>query len=364
MNKHLVLSLLALVGLAPLAFADMPGTDAQSPAPQTFQAAQPRLEAHFQSLVSEGFTGAVILAQDGEIIWSGTAGLADPSQGRTIDLHTQFDIASVTKTLTGMMAADLIAQGVLSADTRLGEVFDDAPEPFASITVHQILTHSAGLVDVVGEDQEILSPAEQRARLYQTELMYAPGEGYRYSNLGYSLAAQIIEAMTGQAYDALLQDYLAPVEGRTIGYQSVYESRQAIVFEDGETLASVSWGGPQPGWNLIGNGGLASSAHALMAWRLAYESGRIVSEDAVRIAHQPYQAEDAQGRSHYGYGLVVEDSPALGRIYWHNGGARRFNSHWRSYADQGVTIVVLANQWEVSADRMVANLSGAYFQAR
>ena len=360
MNKQVVFSVLAVVGLAPVAFGLEPDADPQ-PRPQLrFEAVQPRLQAQFEALVQQGFTGAVILALDGEIIWSGSAGLADPDHGRLIDIDTQFDIASVTKSLTGMMASDFIARGVLSQDTRLGDVFEDASEPFASITLHQLLTHSAGLVDVVGEDEEQLSPAEQRARLYQTELLYQPGEGYRYSNLGYSLTAQILEAVSGQSYDALLQSYLAQADVEGIGYGSVYDRDSAIVFEDGEALDEVSWGGSQPGWNLIGDGGLASSARALMAWRLAYQSARIVSADAVAMAHQPYQAEDVQGRSYYGYGMVVEDSPSLGRIYWHNGGARRFSSHWRSYENQGITIVALANQWEVSADQMVFSLEACF----
>lgn len=361
MNNHIALSVLAQVALAPIAFGVQPSPDTPLSSAQRFEAVQPRLQARFEALVGEGFSGAVLLALDGEIIWTGAAGLADPAQGRAIDLETQFDIASITKSLTGMMAADLIMHGVLSPETRLGDVFDDAPEPFASLTVHQMLTHSAGLVDVVGEDAEQLSPAEQRARLYQTELMYAPGEGYRYSNLGYSLTAQILEAVSGQSYEALIEVYLARAGLDGIGYGSVYDPQRAIRFEDGASLADASWGGPQAGWNLIGDGGLVASAQDLMAWRLAYQSATIVSADVFAVAHHPYQAEDPQGRSHYGYGLVVEDSPILGRIYWHNGGARRFSSHWRSYADQGVTIVALANQWEVSADQMVFSLSEVFF---
>lgn len=361
MNKHIALSLLALVGLAPVALGVQPASATPTHTTLRFDAVQPRLQAQFDALVEAGFTGAVLLAQDGDIIWSGVAGLADPAQARAIDLETQFDIASVTKSLTGMMAADLMAQGVLSPLTRLGDVFADAPEPFASLTLHQMLTHSAGLVDVVGEDAEALSPAEQRARLYQTELMFAPGEGYRYSNLGYSLTAQILEAVSGQSYEALLEDYLARAGLDGIGYGSVYHPERAIRFEDGASLSDVSWGGPDAGWNLIGDGGLVASVQDLMGWALAYQSAVIVSADAYAIAHQPYQAEDPEGRSHYGYGLVVEDSPTLGRIYWHNGGARRFSSHWRTYADQGVTLIALTNQWDVSADQMVFRLSDAYF---
>jgi CubicO group peptidase (beta-lactamase class C family) len=364
MIKNLILSLTALAGLPAVAVGADLGTDVQTRPHAQFESVQARLQTQFEALVEDGFTGAVIVAFQGEIIWSEAAGLADPAQGRPIDLHTQFDIASITKTLTGMVAADLIEQGVLAPDTRFGDVFEDAPAPFDGLTVHQLLTHSAGLVDGVGDDAEAIDAETQRARLYQTELRFEPGEGYGYSNLGYSLVAQMLEALTGQDYEALLSSYLARAGLTATGYAEAADRDQMIIFEDGQALDDASWGGHPPGWNLIGNGGLASSAHELMAWRLAYAAGELTTPDAVARAHQPYQAEDEVGRSYYGYGLVVEDHAERGRIYWHNGGSRRFNSHWRSYADEGLTLVALSNQWEVTADRVEQRLSAAWFEAR
>lgn len=364
MIKNLILSLTALAGLPSVAVCAETAPDVQTRPQVQFEAVQTRLQAQFEALVEDGFTGVVILALDGETIWSGTSGLADPAQGRQIDLDTQFDIASVTKTLTGMIAADLIEQGLLAPDTRFGDVFGDAPAPFDGLTLHQLLTHSAGLVDVVGEDAEALDAETQRARLYQTELRFEPGQGYFYSNLGYSLVAQMLEAVTGQSYEALLMAYLARAGIDSTGYALAADRDQMIIFEDGVALDEASWGGHPPGWTLIGNGGLASSARELMAWRLAYQAGELTAPEAVARAHQPYQAEDQAGRSYYGYGLVVEDDPERGRIYWHNGGSRRFNAHWRSYADDGLTLVALSNQWEVTADQVEQHLSAVWFDAR
>lgn len=364
MNKQMILSLLALAGWPSVAVCAETAPDVPPRPHVQFESVQARLQSQFDALVEDGFTGAVILALHGEVIWSGTAGLADPAQGRPIDLNTQFDIASITKSLTGMIASDLIEQGVLTPETRFGDVFGDAPAPFDGLTVHQLLTHSAGLVDVVGEDAEALDAETQRARLYQTDLRFEPGQGYFYSNLGYSLVAQMLEAVTGQSYEALLRSYLARAGLHSTGYALAADHDHMIVFEDGAALDEASWGGHPPGWTLIGNGGLASSASELMAWSLAYEAGRLTAPEAVARAHQPYQAEDEAGRSHYGYGLVVEDDPERGRIYWHNGGSRRFNAHWRSYADEGLTLVALSNQWEVTADQVEQRLSAVWFEAR
>lgn len=320
------------------------------------------VQAAFDGLVEQGFTGVAIIAHNDQVLWQAAYGRQNANLDMPITADTQFDMASITKSITGMMAADLIARGNLSADQTLGAVFEDAPAPFAEITLHQLLTHSAGLVDIVGRDHEQLSAAEQRARLYQTELLFEPGHGYRYSNVGYSLVAHMLEAVTGQSYDALVHAYLSPVGANATGYQSALQASRRVVFADGVSLEDASWGGPQASYNLIGNGGLVTTAHDLLAWRLAYQSGTLTHPQAVTLAQTPHQAEDDAGRSHYGYGLVVETDPELGTVYWHNGGARRFNAHWRSYSDQGVTLIVLSNQWDVSADTMVMTLTRALFE--
>lgn len=320
------------------------------------------VQSAFEALLQQGFTGVAMIAHDDQVLWQAAHGVQNARTSAPITVETQFDMASITKTITGMIAADLIVQGELSADLTVGSVFDDAPAPYAGITLHQLLTHSAGLVDIVGRDHEQISAADQRARLYQTELLFEPGHGYRYSNAGYSLVAHMLEEATGQSYDALVQAYLRPAGANATGYQSALQPSQRVVFADGVSLEEASWGGPEASYNLIGNGGLVTTAHDLLVWRLAYQSGTLVHPEAVALAQTPHQAEDEAGRSYYGYGLVVETDPDLGTVYWHNGGARRFNAHWRSYADQGITLIVLSNQWDVSADTMIVTLIRALFE--
>jgi len=357
MKRHILGGLSAAFLMA----ASVQATQVEAASEQELAAS--RVEAAFDALVQEGFTGVALVAVQGDVVMSHAAGVADPQSGRALDAHSQFDIASITKTVTGMIAADQIAQGRITPDTTLGDVFNDAPPAYAPITLHQLLTHAAGVVGGVGDDFEALDGPGLRARAFQTPLVFEPGATYRYSNLGYSLAVQMLEQVSGQSYQELVQQAFQRVGAVHTGYEAVLDPEHLVRTDDGESLYDLSWGGQAPGWNLIGNGGLASTASDLMAWRLAYANGDLTAEGAVALAHQPYQAEDPEGRSHYGYGLVVETHPDLGRIYWHNGGSRHFNVHWREFADQGVVLVVLSNQWTVSADRMVAGLSRAYFES-
>ena len=83
-----------------------------------------------------------------------------------------------------------------------------------------------------------------------------------------------------------------------------------------------------PYWNLLGNGGLISTAEDFVAFRRAYRSGAIVPSVLVEESQRKQVPENARGSSHYGYGLVVQDHRRLGRIHWHDGGNDIFSAIW------------------------------------
>ncbi|WP_417497988.1 serine hydrolase domain-containing protein [Maricaulis sp.] len=336
---------------------------------QTDPAQQARLDARFDELAEAGFTGFAAIARDGEIIFARGAGLADPETNRPFTLDTQVDTGSITKSFTGMAIASLIDAGRLSPDATLADFFPDVPDDKAAITVQQLLTHTAGLPDAVGDDFSDEGWDSVRDKAFTADLLHAPGSAYRYSNVGFTILAAIIESVTGRTYeDYLVNDLLVPAGIEHTGYQSVYDNGLAARNSHGEPVIDASWGGHDPNWNLMGNGGLVSTPRDMLAWEHAYWNATIVSPAARDMAHAPLVREGEGAPSFYGYGLVVEDDPLVGRIYWHNGGNRSFNSHWRVLADQGYELFATTNQRAVSADSaieaLVAALMGQDFELR
>ena len=323
-------------------------------------ALEARLDARFDELAQAGFTGFAAIARDGEIIFARGAGFADPATRRPFTLDTQVDILSITKSFTGMAIASLVDAGRLSPDATLADFFPDVPGDKAAITVQQLLTHTAGLPDAVGDDFSDEGWDSVREKGFAAELLHAPGSAYRYSNLGFSFLAAIIESVTGRTYeDYLVNDLLVPAGIEQTGYLSVYDDALAARSSRGEPVIDASWGGHAPNWNLIGNGGLVSTPRDMIAWEHAYQNATIVSPAARDLAHAPLVREGEGAPSFYGYGLVVEDDPQFGRIYWHNGGNRSFNSHWRVLANQGYQLFATTNQRSVSADRAIEALVAA-----
>ncbi len=119
---------------------------------------------------------------------------------------------SFTKTVLAAAALSLVRDGLVALD-------DTAPEgPF---TLRQLLQHEAGLADygelaeyhaAVASNEAPWAAQDMLSRLDAGRLRYAPGGGWRYSNVGYLYVARLIERVTGLALDqALRQRVLAPL---------------------------------------------------------------------------------------------------------------------------------------------------------
>lgn len=316
----------------------------------------------FEVQRAKGFTGYVVIVHKGEIVFSQGAGIADTQSGAPFVETTQFDIASISKTITGLLVAEEIAQRRLKTDARLAEFLDVAGTPLGKVTIQQLLTHTAGLVDVVGKDAEVISLQDVVKRAAQTSLLYEPGTKYRYSNLGYSLLAAVLEERLGLSYEEIAMRRLAAVDAFSTGYAGVLDPTKSVRRADGQTICEMSWGGHPPGGNLIGNGGMISTPGDMARWLTAYSDGTLVSKEARDLAHTPYVDETGEGLSYYGYGLVIEQDENLGTVFWHNGGSRQFNAHWRELADQEMIIIALSDQPPAKADRMVFALQRAMFK--
>lgn len=308
-----------------------------------------KFEATVQKLEARGFHGVVAIAPtNGKVFYAGVGDAA--TQSGKPDKDTLVDIGSITKTMTAVAAMTLVDDGKLSVANRLSDFFPDVPEDKALITVHQLLTHSAGFPGAVGDDQEGLSKSAFLERAMNAELLFKPGSNYEYSNVGYSFVAAIIEQISGKGYeDYIREDVIGRRCDRAIGYETVYDPERSLLTQSGDNIASASWGGASH-WALIGNGGLLSSAKDMICFRRTLLDGDIISPAAIELTQTPLVREGEGAPSHYGYGMVVEDHPNFGRIYWHNGGNGQFLANWTHYADHGFIVFTASNSPDFDAD--------------
>ena len=311
-------------------------------------------------LTDAGFSGAVVAGRDGVVVLRKGYGSADRARSTPNTPATAIQIGSVTKPLTATLVLSLQDRGLLDVAAPLSDYLDGVPADKAAITLHHLLTHTAGLPDAIGSDDEAIGREAYVRRAFATPLDRAPGAGYAYSNVGFALLAAVVETVTGQTYDAALQDLLRSVGMERTGYRLPASVPVARGYDSDRDLGLPSdrpWAADGPYWNLRGNGGLLSTADDLLRFHEALEAGDLLSDEARRLSVTPHTDEGEGSGSHYGYGWALFPAPS-GTLVTHNGGDAGSSADVLRFVDDDAVLIVLSNSRAVEA----FDVSGALAQ--
>lgn len=327
-----------------------------------------KLEAYLGRLEKLGFSGTVLVAKDGKIVLEKGYGMADRERKIPMAADSVISIGSITKQFTAAAILKLEMAGKLRVEESIGRFFPGAPPEKAAITIHQLLTHSAGLDSDYGpSDYEAVSRDEIVRRVFAAPLRTPPGREYFYSNAGYSLLAAIVEILSGKSYETYLRENLfEPAGMKATGYKVAWrEGQVAHGYVDGKdwgTILDKAWDKDGPYWNLRGNGGLHSTAGDMYRWHLALEGEKILSKEAKEKYFKPHVPENPEGSSYYAYGWAVFETPRKTRLVAHNGGNGVFFADFRRYVDENV-VVYAASNGEMSATALTEVLPAVVFGA-
>lgn len=314
-----------------------------------------------------GFNGVVLVDVGGEVIAEGI-GEADRDAGLANDPSTVFDVGSLTKQFTAAAILRLEMDGVLSVDDTLGDHVDGLPPDQSAITLHQLLTHTAGLPDVLGDDYDPVGRDEFVELVASTPLVSDPGGEYQYSNAGYSLLAAVIESVTGTSYERYLHDALfEPAGMRSTGYviPDFGETDVAVGYH-GDTAVGrpneLGWDDDGPYWHLRGNGGILSTAEDMHRWHLALLGDDILDDAAKQTYYARHTTEGPDADTYYGYGWAIVPTPFDTWLITHNGGNGVFFADFLRFLDEDVTIFLATNAARDSDEDAAYLLAEAIFE--
>lgn len=336
-------------------------------AQQNTPAVSAAIQQYLQRSADNGYAGSVLVAQKGSILVKQGYGMADREQKRPQTAETVFSVGSITKQFTGAAILKLWEQGKIRLEDPLSKYFPEAPADKAGITIHQLLTHTAGLADALGDDYDNVDAAAFTRLALETKLDHAPGTVYQYSNVGYSILGIIVEKTSGMGYEKYLRKYLwAPADMNKTGYLAPGHRPEqlAVGYRDGErwgTALDRPWLPDGPGWHLRANGGVLSTAEDMYLWYKALKNNTILTKAATDLLFKPHTAEGPRGLSFYGYGWVIQDMDGK-RMIWHNGGNGVYNAFMGFDLAADLCIVVSSNsndhisdQLAVQIQRIIAN---------
>jgi len=328
-----------------------------------------RIDNYLQWMTdSAGFTGSVLLAVDGEISIRKGYGSAYDSLGLPVDSRTVFTIGSITKQFTGAAILKLEEMGELSVDDPISKYFTDVPNDKQNITIHQLLTHSAGFPGAIGDDADPIGTGDFLAEAMNTEILFEPGSAYEYSNVGYSLLGILVEQLSDQSYEAFLREHFFEPAGMTrTGYVLPDWSAETLAqgYRRGRhwgTLLDRPWREDGPGWHLRANGGILSTPMDMYRWHQALLDDEVLSE-ASKEKYYGKHIEEGQGSgTYYGYGWAIFPTPRQTDLITHNGGNGIFFADMYRYLEEDVFLFFATNRGSQGVEDIPYNILRMVFQ--
>ncbi len=315
----------------------------------------------------DGFSGVVQVGTTKEILYSSGFGFSDRENQIPNSNETVFDIGSITKPFTGMAIAKCIEDGLLKIEDKLSSLFPGIPRDKANITILQLLTHSSGFTDSIGEDYDRVTREDFLADLFDSELLFPPGSRYEYSNVGYSLLAIIVGKVSGESYETYLKRSLFdPMKMTTAGYVIPnYDDVEiangyddfGLSSEPGSNLGKpnqLPWDVDGPFWHLRGNGGLLMSANDIHEFYKGIKNNTVLNQQSTSNIFTKYLRE-GEDDTFVGYAWSLSQT-SKGNSAMHNGGNGIFFADLNICLEVDLYIFLASNAARESQESIIGEI--------
>ena len=263
------------------------------------------------------------------------------------DENTIYEIASLTKSFTGFLIADLELQNKLSLNDTINLITDlYIPKIYdTEIKVIDLCTHSSGLKSFPGQGSKSTSEILDIYKTYDATLLknylthavflFQPGTEFHYSNMGYAILGYTAELNFGQEYETLIKEKICGplgMEDTRITLNSEQQKRFVTAYnEDGEIVSH---------WEFKIFAG-AAALRSTVKDMLSYVEGNI----GVRAPEleERFQMTHRSLRFNYGLGWFVSDYGG-NEIIFHDGLTYGSNTYVKFSKTKKIGLVVLSNQ--------------------
>lgn len=312
----------------------------------------------FEDAKNQGFSGTLLVAQDGKIIFHQAAGMRKFENKTVLKKTDIFEFASVSKQFTAMIIMMLKEKGSLHYDDPVSQYIEI---PYPNITIRHLLTHTSGLPDY----QEIMDKHWDKSKIagnpeileylnrYAPPALFVPGAKYDYSNTGYVLLASIAEKASGEDFISLCRKWIfGPLKMKDTDIRSLEVKARVKNFAAGHLLDSTQhyvnankfrssdytvWLG-----NRKGPGRISGTARDLLRWDKALYTNKLVSANTIDEAFAPAVLIDGT-LSDYGFGWMLGKKSDGKRFVMHTGDNPGYRTIIIRLIDERKTIIILNN---------------------
>ena len=309
---------------------------------------------------------SVAIGHEGEVLWSEAVGYADIPNNILADEQTIYRIGSISKSVTSVALAKLFDKKMLSPDDQMGSLLtDDYELSNSAISIKQLASHTAGIrhyglcfclpIMAEGFNTKTYTDVKDAVAIFgKDELLFTPGENFRYSTYGYTLLSAAIQEVSQQPFLEYLQTaVLNPLDMKSTkaGGTATPIAKKASFYEVEEgrfkpiypTNISNKWAG----------GGLLSTPTDLVKMGNALQDSSFISPMAKAHLFTPIPLKDGtMNPQRYGMGWRIGTAtesfaPKKVKIIHHGG-----------TIGGGIALIVMFPEYNLTVS-MMTNRSGS-----
>jgi CubicO group peptidase (beta-lactamase class C family) len=310
------------------------------------------------------FDGAVLVAEQGKVVYKDAFGLANREWNIPNSTDTKFMIGSVSKPFTAMLVLLQVQKGLIDVNKTLSTYLPEfRNKPAANVTIKQLLSHTSGMsnYDVIKDFFPAVSrrsfTREEYLKVYiDSALSFEPGTRYAYSSWGYFTLGYLVEKVTGKSYaDLMKEEIFIPLK---MDHSGSYHHMQVV--PNRATGYDYSFGGFTSAdfrdqSNTMGTGDLYSTVEDMFSLHLAITENKLLNEQLTKEMLSP-----GMPPAKYGYGwfnqnfkYTATDSVAAN---YHLGMTEGFISFALRVPSSNSFVVILCNSSPTDFFGIIKNL--------
>ncbi|WP_306366732.1 serine hydrolase [Nocardiopsis sp. CC223A] len=296
-------------------------------------------------------------------------GVVEVDGGDTTTAHfgggadTDFEIGSISKTMTALLLADAIERGEVTEETPLGDLLDLGDAPAADVTLAELASHRSGLPRLSPRVRDIAANIvvfnflgrdpyryDEATLLDQARAAGLADRGEsHYSNLGFALLGLALAEAAGTHYPDLLHERLLD----PLGMDDTHLPRTGADLPADATPGHTAKGRTAAPWLAMAYapaGGVRSTPADMERFARALLDGTAPGTAAL-------EPRWPSGEDRIGYAWVTTDVDGT-EVTWHNGGTGGFTSMLALDREADRAVVVLSNTTTGVEGRAVELLTG------
>ncbi|WP_236010816.1 serine hydrolase domain-containing protein [Flavobacterium chungangense] len=287
------------------------------------------------------FNGVILITQKGKTLYNKAYGFTNFETKKPLQLDSQFEIMSNTRQITAVLILKEVEKGLIDLKAPIKRYLPELKQTWAdSVTVHQLLNHTHGIVDL------------------EKPLLFKPGTEFKYGNLSYSLLGKIIETTSKKSYSEIVnaffkelkmkntfcysKDKMTDVVSGHINTNNIFEKVTKSVITPESTASN----------------GIISTAGDLAIWNQNLHHGKLLKSESYQLmfkynitAQHGFFGKEKEG---YGLGIRIIEKDAI-KYVGHTGLGDGFSSVNIYFPENDLSMIVLENQSNDNMDLFYAS---------